>query len=140
MKFQGLIILLFRQQIAIIFTNSDSVSILFKYFIIFTSICLLIPQFFCLFSGSCGYVRWGLSSAFGDFKGYWQATSWFVFLSKHDFQLENEGTIAQFIAHYLVALPVGIGLTFGNKMGIFGIWLGLACTKNEKKKKNTKNK
>lgn len=38
------------------------------------------------------------------------------------------GTVAQFVAHYVFAIPLGILLTFYFDWGIFGVWVGLLGT------------
>lgn len=35
------------------------------------------------------------------------------------------GTVAQFVAHYVFAIPLGILLTFYFDWGVYGVWVGL---------------
>jgi MATE family multidrug resistance protein len=35
------------------------------------------------------------------------------------------GTVAQFVAHYVFAIPLGILLTFYFEWGVYGVWVGL---------------
>lgn len=36
------------------------------------------------------------------------------------------GAVVNFIAYYLVGLPIGISLALAAKMGALGMWMGLA--------------
>ena len=37
------------------------------------------------------------------------------------------GALVNFIAYYIVALPIGISLALAAEMGTLGMWMGLAC-------------